>query len=692
LIIQNQPLGALTIYAQEPEAFDEEEMKLLSELATDLSFGIRALHTLDEHARAEEARRKSEASLADAQRTAHLGSWDWDVVADRASWSDEMYHLFGLPVQSFAPTLATSLELFHPEDREKVKQALEKAFRTGEPYSADYRILRPDGSERVVHAQGKVNRDSTSRPVRMTGTLQDITDWKRAEEALRQSEQKFRLLAETIEDVFWMSAPGVAEMVYVSPAYEKLWGRSVESLYRTPLSMLERLHPDDKERFIAVVQQHHAKGRAYQFEYRIVQPDGSTHWILERGFPISDESGKVKLIAGLCTDITERKQLEEQFRQAQKMEAMGRLAGGIAHDFNNLLTIVTGYRQLMLEEPPEKSPLRQQVTEVLKATERATGLTRQLLAFGRWQVLAPLVLDLSDVVANMENMLRRLIGEDVELVTIPGPELGHVKADPGQIEQVILNLAVIARDAMPEGGRLTIETSNMLLDEHYASMHVSVQPGSYVMLAVSDTGCGMDAETQAHLFEPFFTTKEKGKGTGLGLATVYGIIKQSGGYIWVYSEVGKGTTFKIYLPRIHEPVEATELAPAESAPAGGSEAILLVEDDSSVRSLVGSVLESRGYRLLVAHNGEEALELCKQHQGPLHLLLTDVVMPGMSGRELAARLTPIYREMKVLYMSGYTDNAIVHHGVLDADVEFLQKPFSPQSLANKVRSVLDKEK
>jgi signal transduction histidine kinase len=390
----------------------------------------------------------------------------------------------------------------------------------------------------------------------------------------------------------------------------------------------------------------------------------------------------------LQREISERERAEQQLLQAQKMEAIGRLAGGVAHDFNNLLTIISGYSAPLLEQMDGKAPLRGHVEQIATAADRAAMLTRQLLAFGRRQVLAPQILDLNTVVANMEKMLRRLIGEDIDLATLQDPQLGRVKADPGQIEQVILNLAVNARDAIPRGGKLTLETANVDLDNSYAREHVAVTPGPYVMLAVSDNGVGMDPPTLARIFEPFFTTKEVGKGTGLGLATVYGIVKQSGGNVYVYSEPRRGATFKIYLPRVEETFAGVEPNRHAAAPTTGTETVLLVEDEDTVRFLIRNILESKGYRVLEARRGTEALSLCERHTGPLHLLLTDLVMPEMDGRELAEQLGPRYPAMKVLYISGYTNGALVHHGMLPGDTAYLQKPFTPDTLAQKVREVL----
>jgi two-component system, cell cycle sensor histidine kinase and response regulator CckA len=427
-----------------------------------------------------------------------------------------------------------------------------------------------------------------------------------------------------------------------------------------------------------------------QVELINYRKDGSEYWVELNIVPVADTQGHFTHMISVQREVTERRQLEEQLRQSQKMDAVGQLAGGVAHDFNNILVVITGYSELLLERHLEANhPWRREIEQIQKAGERAAALTRQLLAFSRKQIFQLEVHNLNEIVTDIETMLRRLIGEDIGLTTVLDPALATVKADRGQIEQVLLNLVVNARDAMPQGGKLTIETANAELDQAYALRHLDVKPGAYVMLAVSDTGIGMSAETQVRIFEPFFTTKEPGKGTGLGLATVYGIVKQSGGTLWVYSEPGHGTTFKIYLPQLRESIPLAEPDKGRPAAPQGAETILLVEDEAMVRELICTVLTKQGYTVLEASDGSAALRLNERHPDAIHLLLTDVVMPHMSGRELAEFLGPLRPQMKILYMSGYTDDAIIRHGVLEPGVDLLQKPFTPVNLARKVREMLD---
>ena len=450
-------------------------------------------------------------------------------------------------------------------------------------------------------------------------------------------------------------------------------------------SLFEYFHTDDPE-FIAIAA--HRKALAGQsVTYEI---DWQKHVFDSHVQPLKGSDGQLLGVIGVALDITDRKHLADQLRVSQKMQAVGELAGGVAHDFNNLLMIVKGHAEMLLDRI-DSSSARHNLEQIQGATERAATLTRQLLAFSRKQVLQPKVLDLNDVVAGMIKMFARVIGENIDLAFLPGSKLAPVKADPGQVEQVLLNLVVNARDAMPDGGRLTIETCNVELDSVSASQHPVMEAGSYVMLIVTDTGCGMDAGTQARIFEPFFTTKGQGKGTGLGLATVYGVVKQSGGFIWVYSEVDHGSTFKIYLPQVKADLERGVPEKTSRGSHPGTETILFVEDEESVRELVRDYLGKSGYRVLEAPDGVQALEIAAAYRGPIHILVTDVVMPRLSGRELATRITAARPEIKVLYISGYTDDSIFRHGVLEGGVAFLQKPFNLKDLAQKIRQVLDGE-
>jgi PAS domain S-box-containing protein len=523
--------------------------------------------------------------------------------------------------------------------------------------------------------------------VPLLGFLLWTTRRLRKEWALAQeSESLLRTIIETEPEcvklvdangiVLRMNRAGLAMIEADSP--EQVVGRPIYPL----------VSPEHRQAFMTLAEGVF-RGESRSLAFEAVGLKGGRRWLETHAVPLRDQKGETVVMLGVTRDITERKHLEDQLRQSQKMEAIGRLAGGIAHDFNNLLTVINGYSELTYQGLSADDPNRSNVEHIKQAGARAAALTGQLLAFSRRQVLALKVLDLNAVVTNMDKMLQRVIGEDIALATVLQPGLGRVKADPGQIEQVILNLAVNARDAMPQGGKLTIETKNVELDRTYADQHIAVQPGPYVLLAVSDTGCGMDKETQARIFEPFFTTKEKGKGTGLGLSTVYGIVKQSGGYIWAYSEPGRGATFKVYLPRVEEAVATVEPRALSAESQRGSETILLVEDEAGVRMLARTVLEAKGYTVLEARHSEEALALSGQHAGPIHLMVSDVVMPGMSGRELAERVKSARPNMKVLYVSGYTDDAVVRHGVLESGTAFLQKPFTPNALARKVRETLD---
>jgi two-component system, cell cycle sensor histidine kinase and response regulator CckA len=511
---------------------------------------------------------------------------------------------------------------------------------------------------------------------------------RRSEEQRRNEEARFRALIERSADMIALTALD-GTILYISPAVDPTLGYSpAHFLGQTAFAFC---HPEDRDSVTAALESL-AEGAAanVKVEFRAVHRDGSTRWLEATSRNLLSDPAVGAIVTNfrdITANVTLRR-TEEQLLHAQKMEAVGRLAGGVAHDFNNLLSVILSYSEMISADLKSEDPLRADIEEVTLAGRRATELTKQLLAFSRQQVFETTVLDLNQLVAGTEKMLRRLLGADIALTTLPANGLWNVKADSGQIEQVLMNLAVNARDAMPHGGQLTIETSNVELDDEYARVHPDVSPGPHVMLAVTDTGIGMDKETLARIFEPFFTTKEMGKGTGLGLATVFGIVKQSGGHIWVYSEPGKGTTFRVYFPRTSGPAVMStfeHLAPEDGR---GNETILLVEDDDQVRVLARSILRRNGYVVLEAPNGGEALLICEQHRSKIHLLLTDVVLPRMSGRQLAERLQAQRSEMRVLFMSGYTDDAILQHGVLDSGVPYLQKPLTPGSLTRKVREVL----
>lgn len=523
--------------------------------------------------------------------------------------------------------------------------------------------------------------------------LHEAEDWRerqRAEGALRKLSRAVEQSASTI---IITDTQGYIE--YANPRFTETTGYSLAEVLGQHTRILKSGHtsPEEYRRLWETI----TAGKEWRGEFHNKKKNGELYWESASISPIKNAEGVITHFLAVKEDITERKQaeetrakLEEQLRQAQKMESIGRLAGGVAHDFNNLLTVIQGHISLLQDELPGEDPRLEQLDLIRQASERAAVLTRQLLAFSRQQILAPTRLDLNDLVANLHKMLGRLIGEDITLTTVLQPGLWPVTADPGQLEQVIMNLVINARDAMPTGGKLTIETRNVDLDGSYAQIHLDAPTGPCVMLAVTDTGHGMDEATLARIFEPFFTTKEPGKGTGLGLATVYGIVKQSGGHITVYSEPSQGTTFKIYLPASGTAPQRLAQPQAQPVIRGGNETILLVEDDEMVRSLVQRALLRQGYTLLEARWGDEALFLVEQQRGQIDLLVTDVVMPKMNGRELFEQLKALHPRMKVLFMSGYTDDTMVRNGLLAAEIEFLSKPFSPDALAAKVREVLDK--
>ena len=555
--------------------------------------------------------------------------------------------------------------------------------------NSELSMRRKDGSLIWVLQSASLLRDEQGKEF-IEGIVLDVTERKVAESKILDWKNRYEAALQASGQIIYEWRPQSNQATF-GGNLEAILGYTPEDLAAVPGLWRELIHPEDLENYAKEVNRVLALGRdSLHLEYRMRNKNLQYITVKDEGRLVRDGSGKLSQIVGYITNITEQRALESQLLQSQKMEAVGRLAGGLAHDFNNLLTVIKGYCQMVSEQPFPPESVRANAAHIDDAAERAASLTRHLLAFSRKQVLQPKVIDLNDLLVNLDRMLRRLIGEDVEVETVTAPNLGAVKADPGQIEQVIMNLVVNARDAMPSGGKLTLETANVELDEEYAREHKEVQPVRYVMVAVSDTGSGMDAETLARIFEPFFTTKEMGRGTGLGLSTVYGIIKQSGGHIWVYSEPGHGTTFKIYLARVEDAAEKLVRADRSASMVRGAETILLVEDDEQVRNLTHAILANCGYTVLVAPDAAAVTTLCQSHAGDVDLLLTDVVMPSVSGRQVASQISARWPRVKVLFMSGYTENSIVHHGVLDSDTHFLAKPFTPVALADKVREVLDR--
>jgi PAS domain S-box-containing protein len=578
-------------------------------------------------------------------------------------------------------------ELIHEEDQGAAREQLE-AMRgsPGVPQVARFRLRHKGGAWRWMEATGtNLLADPTVHG--LVFNQHDVTERRAAEEALRHSEQRFRALVENSDDSIQL-ATARGTLLYVSPSTERLYHRPPDAIVGR--SVFELVHGDERERLTEQWQRCLDHPRTVvRGEFRLPRPPGAAEDRYVDTVRVNhlDDPG-LRAVVSICREVTERRLLETRVQQAQRLEAIGRLAGGIAHDFNNILSAIHGFASIVHGELPDRDPLRSDVQEILRAVERATNLTRQLLAFGRRQVLQPKVIDVSAYVRDLERMLRRIVGEDVEIVLRLEETGVTAKADPSQLEQVLINLVVNARDAMPTGGRLIIETATIAVSAQQTGVG-DLAAGNYAVLTVSDTGLGMPASVQEHIFEPFFTTKQSGQGSGLGLATVFGIVKQSGGHIFVDSEPGRGSSFTVYFPSSRERPVYVSTATPPAVSLVGAETVLLVEDEPAVRSFVARSLRQQGYQVLDASNGGEALMIAEQHPGTIHLLLTDVIMPRVSGKQLAERLRKLRKDLRVLYMSGYAEEIIAPHGVLEAGAAFIEKPLTSEALGRKVREVLD---
>jgi PAS domain S-box-containing protein len=644
---------------------------------------------------AEEALKVSKERLHLALDAANAGIWEWDLRTNENFWSEELFKVYGLKPHSCKPSYESWRESIHPEDREKAEQAVQAAAQGGTELNAEWRVNSQDGGERWLMSRARPVFDDHGVGVRYIGIVIDITERKQAEEALRESEEKFRSLYDSMSEgmalhqLIYDSTGKAVNYVLLSmnPACEaildlkaaKVLGHKVTQTYGT----VEAPYLDVYAKVVRT-------GQPAKFD-TYFEP-------MRKFFRIIVFSPAKDQFATVFEDITarkrEEKELEElhaQLAQAQKMESVGRLAGGVAHDFNNMLSVILGHSEMALEQLDADQPITADLQEIQKAAQRSAAITRQLLAFARKQTVTPKVLDLNETVEALLRMLRRLIGEDIDLRWQPARNLGPVKIDPSQIDQILVNLCVNARDAISGTGTLTIETGNAAFDEDDCTHHADSAPGDYVLLSVSDTGCGMDRQILAHLFEPFFTTKDVDKGTGLGLATVYGIVKQNNGFINVDSEPGHGTTFKIYFPMYRTKADAFPERGKDRSAKRGHETILLVEDESAILRMTQMMLEKLGYQVIPAGTPGEAIHLAQEYVGEIHLLITDVIMPEMNGRDLARTILSLYPNLKRLFMSGYTADVIAHQGVLDGSVKFIQKPFTRETLGAKVRESLDKE-
>ncbi|MCB8924148.1 MAG: PAS domain S-box protein [Ardenticatenaceae bacterium] len=654
---------------------------------------------ITERKHAEEKIEELQQILAQAETIAKIGSWKWDLVSQVLTWSAEMYNLFGVDQANNDLSLRQIIyERIHPDDLETVRQSNASVLESHKPTPIEYRLVLPDGTMRTVWAEARLVRDESGQPAALVGYAQDVSEHRKAEATIARLNQRMELILNSAgEGIYGTDVNG--RITFINPAMANMLGWKANELLGKNAHVIFHHtradgtpYPVSECQIITAIQ--NGVERLNQNDL-FWHKDGTPIFVDYTSTPIH-QAGKVVGSVTMVRNVTQHKKaaeeqaiLEEQLRQAQKMESIGRLAGGVAHDFNNQLAVITLYGDLMRQSMSKQDPLLPKLEQIRQAADRASDLTRQMLAFSRKQVLQPVLLNMNVLVTNLEKMLGRLIGEDVVLSTSLQPDLWSVMADPGQMEQVIMNLTINARDAMPTGGMVTIETHNILPSERASYLHQDMPDCPCILLALTDTGYGMDEETMKQIFEPFFTTKQAGQGTGLGLATVHGIVKQSGGTIYVYSEPNQGTTFKIYLPAIREQSKQITVSTGPLAAEKGSEIILLVEDEPALRDLIEATLTEIGYTVVAAQTGEEALALAQTYPDPIHLLLTDVVLPQMNGREIAEALTAVHPQINVLFISGYMDDAIMRHGVLTADTNFLSKPFARSTLAAKVREVLD---
>lgn len=635
------------------------------------------------HKRVEEALRNSTERFELVGRATNDAVWDWDLVTQAVWWSENFQTLFGYAAAEIGADVNSWTSRLHPDDLARVHEGVYGVINGGgKRWEGEYRFRRRDGTYAYIFDRGHVQHDSRGTPVRMIGAMMDVS-------ARKEAEERFRQLAQHINEVFWLTDVAKLQMLYVSPGYETIFGRAFQSVYDSPRSWLEAVHPEDRERITHATFEKQMAG-TYDEEYRILRPDGELRWIREKAFPIEDSAGKVYRLAGIAADITQQKQLEEDLRHSQKMEAVGQLSGGVAHDFNNILTVIQGNAALLESGSFTPEEITEYAQEIINAAERGSGLTRQLLMFSRKQIVRPVELDLSEVADNLTKMLQRIVGEHIVLRTEYAAKLPCIRADAGMIEQILLNLVVNSRDAMPDGGELTICTAVVSPGSAKSAATATLAPAPFVWLSVRDTGSGIEPHILPRIFEPFFTTKEAGKGTGLGLATVYGIVKQHHGSIKVASNPGAGTTFDIFFPATTgTPEQKIDELPTQHRGGLHTHTILVVEDEPAVRVLVANQLERQGYTVLQAESGVAALEVWKQNRDSIDLLLTDLIMPGgVNGRELGIRLQADKPGLRVIYSSGYTADLLGQGEELVEGVNFIQKPYPPKTLFTAINNEL----